>query len=95
VITHIVTFQFTDPDEAELQRCKAMLEGLLGPVPSLRSMVVGVNVVDSPRSHHLALVATFDDLEGLDAYQVHPAHEEVAAHLRELAPLRPSVDFVS
>jgi hypothetical protein len=93
VITHIVTFKFRDRSEAHLAHCKALLDGLTGQVPSLRSMVVGVNVVESERAHDLALIATFDDLEGLDAYQVHPAHEEVAVYLRNASATRASVDF--
>ena len=93
MITHIVTCKLNDPDDAE--RCKARLDGLVGTVPSLRSMVVGVNVVESPRAHTLALIATFDDLEGLEAYQVHPAHQEVAQHLRAASSAIAVVDFES
>ena len=93
MITHIVTFKLDDPSQAET--CKAMLDGLLGQVPTLRSMTVGVNVVDSPRAHTLALIATFDDLTGLEAYQVHPAHQEVAAHLRAASSAIVAVDFES
>ena len=93
MITHIVTFKLNDPAEAEA--CKAMLDGLDGKVPTLRSMTVGVNVVDSPRAHTLGLIATFDDLTGLEAYQVHPAHQEVATHLRAASSAIAAVDFES
>jgi hypothetical protein len=93
VITHIVTFKLTDDSREHAARCKAMLDGLLGKVPSLRSMTVGVNVVDSPRAHSLALIATFDDLDGLQAYQVHPDHEEVAGYLRASSSVIAAVDF--
>ena len=93
MITHILTFKLTDPTQAEA--CKAMLDGLVGKVPSLRSMTVGVNVVESPRAHTLGLIATFDDLAGLEAYQVHPAHQEVATHLRAASSAIAAVDFES
>jgi hypothetical protein len=95
VITHIVTFKFTDPDAADLAEGKAKLDGLVGTVPTLRSMLVGVNVVDSPRAHDLALIATFDDLDGLEAYRVHPDHEAAAAWLRARSSSIVSVDFDS
>ena len=95
MITHIVTFKFTDRSAEHLASCKAKLDGLLGVVPSLRSMVVGINVVDSPRAHDLGLIASFDDLDGLQAYQVHPAHEEVATYLRSVAETIAAVDFES
>ena len=93
MITHIVTFKLDDPADAE--SCKAMLDGLLGAVPSLRSMTVGVNIIESPRAHTLVLIATFDDLDGLEAYQVHPAHQEVAQHLRAASSAIVAVDFES
>ena len=93
MITHILTFKFTDRSAEHLASCKAKLDGLVGVVPSLRSMVVGINVVDSPRAHDLGLIATFDDLDGLQAYQVHPAHEEVATYLRSVAETIAAVDF--
>lgn len=95
VITHLVTFKLTDPSPEHLSHCKGLLDALVGEVPTLRSMLVGVNVVESPRSHHLGLVATFDDLEALSAYQVHPAHAEVADYLRANAQSIATVDFES
>ncbi len=93
MITHIVTFKFVDRSPEHLAHCKGLLDGLLGQVPSLESMVVGINVVDSPRAHDLGLIAHFEDLEGLEEYQVHPAHAEVAAYLRSSAEAIASVDF--
>jgi hypothetical protein len=93
VITHIVTFKFRDPSPAKLAEGKARLDGLVGRVPSLRSMVVGVNVVESARAHDLALIATFDDLAGLEAYQVHPDHVEAATWLRAESETISAVDF--
>ena len=95
MITHIVTFKLTDPSPEHAQRCKAMLDGLVGKVPSLRTMVVGINVVESPRAHTLALIATYDDLAGLEAYQVHPDHQEVAGYLRANSEAIVAVDFES
>lgn len=95
MITHIVTFKLRDTSPEHLAHCKGLLDGLLDQVPTLRTMLVGVNVVDSPRAHDLGLIATYDDLAGLQAYQVHPAHEEVAAYLRSSSEAIASVDFES
>ena len=95
MITHIVTFKLRDPSPEHLAHCKGLLDGLVGVVPTLRTMLVGVNVVDSPRAHDLGLIATYDDLDGLQAYQVHPAHEEVASYLRASSETIASVDFES
>ena len=95
MITHIVTFKFRDAGPDRLAHGKELLDGLVGVVPSLRSMLVGINVVESPRAHDLGLVATFDDLDGLEAYQVHPAHVEAATYLRGESETIASVDFES
>ena len=95
MITHIVTFKLRDASPEHLGHCKTLLDGLLGQVPTLRSMVVGINVVASPRAHDLGLIATYDDLDGLQAYQVHPAHEDVAAYLRGASDAIAAVDFES
>ena len=56
-------------------------------------MSVGVDVLGGTSSHELAIVADFDDLDGLETYTRHPAHTEV---LRISAPVKLSlatVDF--
>lgn len=95
MVTHVVTFKLADASPDHLARCRGRIEGLLGLVPSLRSMTVGCNVVASPRAHDLVLIATFDDLEGLQAYQEHADHQEVAQYLRAAATAAACVDFVS
>lgn len=93
MITHIVTFKMTDRSPEHLAHCKSLLDGLLGIVPSLESMVVGINIVESPQAYDLGLIAHFEDLEGLEEYQVHPAHVEVATYLRSSAEAASTVDF--
>jgi len=39
------------------------------------------------------LVADFDSVADLEAYQVHPAHEEVVAYVRSVAAARAAVDI--
>jgi hypothetical protein len=71
----------------------SLLRALPEQIPQLRSMSVGLDVLGGPASHELAIVADFDDLDGLDAYTRHPAHAEV---LRISAPVKASlatVDF--
>ena len=95
MVTHVVTFKLSDASPEHLTHCRRRLEALVGLVPTLRSMTVGCNVVASPRAHDLVLIAGFDDLEGLRAYQDHPDHEEVGRYLRSTATAIVSVDFVS
>jgi hypothetical protein len=93
MITHVITLKMKDDSPEHIAHCKALLEGMVGKVDSLRSLVVGVNVVDTPNSHDFVLITTFDDLDGLDAYQHDPAHLEVANYLRANRDASAVVDF--
>ncbi|MGI9824917.1 Dabb family protein [Agromyces sp. Marseille-Q5079] len=94
MIRHVAVFRFV-PEfaPAERERWMSLLRALPEQVPELRSMSVGPDVLGGPASHDLAIVADFDDLDGLAAYTRHPAHAEV---LRISAPVKLSlatVDF--
>jgi Stress responsive A/B Barrel Domain len=92
VIRHVAVFRFV-PEFTTEQRehWMSLLRALPEQIPQLRSMSVGADVLGGPASHELAIVADFDDLDGLDAYTRHPAHAEV---LRISAPVKESVATV-
>ena len=97
MIKHIVLFKMRDDIEAEhketeLQVIKAGLEALLGIVPSLRSMEVGINM-NPAEKFDLALISTFDDMEGLNAYAVHPDHLAVGKRIKAMLDVRACNDF--
>jgi len=68
---------------------------MLTHVVLIRAIEVGTDVLRSGRSFDLALVARFDDLAGLEAYQSHPVHLPVLAVLREAAETIVAVDYES
>jgi hypothetical protein len=95
MIRHVAVFRFVPEFTGEQrEHWMSLLRALPERIPQLRSMSVGEDVLGGPASHELAIVADFDDLDGLAAYTRHPAHEEV---LRLSAPVKASlatVDFV-
>ncbi len=94
MVVHIVMFRFKDKDkEKHIQEARVKLMGLLGSIPALRSMEVGANFTQSDRAFDLSLIATFDDVEGLEIYAVHPAHLEVVAFIKEVALESKVVDY--
>ena len=94
MLTHVVCFRYrADVPEAARTDHRAQLAALVGAVPSLRSLVVGADVLGTPRSYDTALITTFDDRAGLDAYATHPAHLPVAALGRDLCADIVAVDF--
>lgn len=93
MITHIVLFKMRDRSASHIEQCVTLVESMRDKVPTLRSLDVGVNIVDTPQSHDFCLIATFDDLDGLHAYQDHPVHLEVATYLRAGREISAAVDF--
>lgn len=94
MIRHVAVFRFT-PDFTEAQRrhWMSLLRALPAQIPQLLSMSVGADLVGGPASYELAIVADFADLEGLKAYNAHPAHAEI---LRISGPVKTAlatVDF--
>jgi len=73
---------------------KERLEALRG-LPGLRRLDVGFDFAGTEQSSDVALYTEFDSREALDAYQVHPAHQEFAAFLTPLRSERRVVDYES
>ena len=97
MVKHIVMFNFNDAEGRtaieNAQIAKDNVLSLLGKVPSLRSIEVGLNEIESNGAQTLALIATFDDYEGLEAYDKHPEHQIVVKHIRATGCERHAVDF--
>ena len=96
-LRHVVAFRMAAADPADRAAHAAeaarRLNGLVGVVPTLRAMSAGANVLFPDQNWDLVLVADFEDVAGLDAYQVHPAHEEVAAYIGTIRADRVAVDI--
>jgi len=95
MISHVVAWSLRDDVvRAEaIGRIRTLLEALDGVVPSIRSISVVENVAYPGKNADVAVVAEFDDIAGLDAYQVHPAHQAAAAQIRELVATRAAIDW--
>ena len=95
MITHIVLFKLKDKSPEKIEEARRTLMSLKGKVPSLRHIEVGVDVMRKERSYELALTAKFDDLAGLQAYQVDPFHVEVAKYISTVQDSVVAVDYES
>jgi hypothetical protein len=93
MITHIVLIKLVHPNEEMLDGARKALAGLEGKIPQVRHLEVGVNIVHSYRSYDLAVVAKFDSLEDLQAYQNHPEHVEVLKYLQGIRRSSITVDY--
>lgn len=94
MLTHVVLFKFkaeTSPEQ--VARLIDGLGGLPAQIAEIREFRVGRDVVRSERSHDLGLVSSFDDLAAMQRYQIHPAHQQVVALVKELCSGVVAVDF--
>jgi flavin reductase (DIM6/NTAB) family NADH-FMN oxidoreductase RutF len=74
---HIVMMRLKENTPENAARMRDALYGMVGKVPQIRALEVGVNVVVSDRAYDIALTVTLDSQEDMEAYQVHPEHQRV------------------
>ena len=96
-IRHIVLWKLA-ADDADTRALHAeqiadQLRGLVGVIREIEHLEVGQNVAFPQSNWDVALVSEFADIEALERYQVHPAHQEVAAFVRSVVAERSSVDY--
>lgn len=93
MITHIVLFKLIDRSPENIEKARAVLAGMAGKIPQLRHLEVGADVLRTDRSYDLALVARFDSLADLNAYQIHHAHQEVIKYMLSVRESAVAVDY--
>jgi hypothetical protein len=94
MIVHIVMFKFKEENKkANIIQAKQMLENLMGAVPSLRSVDVGINFASEERAMDLSIITSFESKEGLDAYAVHPEHLKVVDFIKQVVEYSKVVDY--
>jgi Stress responsive A/B Barrel Domain. len=79
MIKHIVLWKLKDFAEGATKqqnalKIKAMLEDMLGKIPGMLKLEVGLNFEKSSDAADISLYTEFESREALDAYQIHPAH---------------------
>ena len=63
-------------------------------VEELKKGELVINSADALESNYtIALICDFDDIEGLNAYQVHPAHVEFAKFIGTVKTERACIDY--
>lgn len=94
MIKHVVFFKFNAAaNENEIADLVQSLQALPGIIDEIRGFEVGRDVIRSERSFDLALISAFDDLDALNRYQVHPAHQAVVAKVKQLCGNVAAVDY--
>jgi hypothetical protein len=91
VLHHVVCLQIPDPVQAE--EVVNRLRALPGLIAEVQTYEVGPDVVQGPTSYQVGLHATFQDLEALERYRVHHAHQAVVKLVEEVSTDRVAVDW--
>jgi hypothetical protein len=98
MIKHVILWKlkdgFTDQETADIKAgIKAGLEGLKGVIPGLVAITVNHNGLASSNAD-VMLDSTFESVEALKNYAVHPAHVEVAdTKVRPFTQTRLCLDY--
>ena len=94
MIKHVVMWKFKDGvAEADKLEMKRRLEALMGVVPTLRGIEVGMDVSGKTAAMDMVLCTEFQSLEDLQAYAVHPEHRKVVGFVKPLVCDRAVVDY--
>ena len=96
-IRHIVMWTLAAEDAgakaADAAEIAERLGSLVGVIEEIQSLTVSTNVAYPEQNSDVVLVADYADLDALDRYQRHPAHQEAAAFVRSVVSSRASIDF--
>ncbi len=97
MIRHVVMWRLATDDSAQkaaqIDTLRDRFSALVGVIPGTRSLEIVADVDRTDGNWDVALIGDYDDHAALDAYQVHPAHQEVAAYVRSLVTARVCIDF--
>jgi hypothetical protein len=92
MLRHIALFKFSAefPNELKQQWLDAF-HALESVIPELRAITVAFDLVKGATSFDAALVADFDDMEGLKTYSAHPSYQAAS---KMSSPYKESVAVV-
>ncbi len=76
-----------------LQEMKSRIEALAGHIELIRSLEVGINVRGLSYAYDLVLVMNFDSLMDVEAYTIHPAHQDFVQWNSDKSEMKALIDF--
>ncbi len=87
MLRHVALFRWKPgTTDEQVAAVKDALEALPAQVPTIRSYAVGPDLRLGEDRWDFAVVASFEDARGYQAYVDHPAHQAVATEL--IAPIK-------
>lgn len=99
MLKHIVLFKMkeqaagADKDQ-NARKLKTGIEALVGKIPQIVKMEVGINAVPSEAAYDVALSSEFLNKGDLEIYQKHPEHMKVVDFVKTVTAGRVVVDYI-
>ncbi len=98
MVKHIVAWRLKEKaqgnsKEENARLIKEKLENLVGQIPGLLKLEVGINFTQDECASDVVLYSEFESKEALEAYQVHPVHKEAARFVLECRTERRVADY--
>lgn len=98
MLKHVVMWKLEEEAEGKTKAENALwmkehLEALVGIVPEIKSLEVGINVLESDMAYDAVLISTFENKEALAAYKVNPKHVEVSSYCKKIRKSRVVADY--
>jgi hypothetical protein len=78
-VRHVVLFEHSDGHEERVRRIIDALNALPAQIDWIRSWSINEDLGKRPGSCRWCLIATFDDMESMQRYLDHPAHQAAVA----------------
>ncbi len=95
MIRHVVMFKFKPEVDTKTRfEFVQRLRKLVDDVEVVRTLEIGQNFTQTPRSSDLVLMVDLDDEDALAAYADHPMHQPVKKMLSEICSETRVVDYV-
>ena len=99
MIKHIVMFKLKSTENGKsamenAREAQERAEKLKDLIPTLEEMKVVCNSQEADQGNYeLALICDFKDMEGLNAYQVHPEHLKFGEFISQIRESRACIDY--
>lgn len=94
MVRHIVCFKLKDNSLRECWRAKEVLLSMIGNVPTIRNIEVGIDFLHSGRSYDIHLAVDVDDADALETYANDPYHcAVVKTHMHAVCSSSVTVDY--
>lgn len=81
MINHVVFFKLEDKSAESIEKARSVLMSMDGKISELKNIEVGIDIIHSNESYDIALLTSFDDIGGLEAYRIHPEHLKVREYM--------------